>query len=63
MNTNKTPGHIKLDEKNHVEELFSGATGGVGLDCSSSGAETKPTGFLSGEPCRGGTAAQTAEVA
>ena len=30
MKTNKTPGHIKLDEKNHVEEPFLAQLEGLG---------------------------------
>ena len=64
MNTDKTPGHIKLDEKNHVcRRAFSGAAGGLGLDCYPAVAETEPAGFVSVELCRGGTPSQTAGVA
>jgi len=32
MNTDKTPPHIKLDEKNHVEEPFLAQLGGLGWE-------------------------------
>ncbi len=32
MNTNKTPPHIKLDEKNHVEEPFLAQLEGLGWE-------------------------------